>query len=318
MIFFMLGFGKVSATQEREFERENVSAKREGYLKSNPMVRFETDPAYAEKISQLEVGLRKGGLSNEAPGLVLDLGGNTGGESTILHQRGFEIILSDINEVALDIATERAKKFGLQVPRCVAADVHALPFEDDTFEAVMVIEALHHFEDYEQALSEILRVLRPGGFLMSLEPIGWNPLRRLSEIRDRFRGTIEKSFTQRQLKKLLGGAGFSEIEILAVPSGRSNLRMGDVPVYRRWAAKLHAHLQRNHPRWFGNYQIWGQKSGTSSSKVPEWPHFLTLPGGGELVHFADNRWYPKRSKNFAYPQLNQVPVLIEADRVERT
>ena len=308
----MFSFSKVTVDQEREFERRNVSGKRESYLRSNPVERFESDPVYHAKVEQLRSGLEA--FSGEKPsGWILDLGGNTGGETTVLVQQGFRILLSDINEVALGIARERARRFGLEVPLCVAADVHALPFTGGSFQAVMVIEALHHFDDYEKALAEILRVLEPGGGFMALEPNGWNPLRRLSEIRDRFRGTIEKSFTRGQLFRLLRKAGFESIEVTAVPSGRSSLRMGDVPVYRRWLARGHAWLQQHFPRFFGAYQIRAVKPGSSPGLGPEWPDFLGVPGGVDRVLFGEGRW---RAGAHWFPEYEGIPVLIESDRRE--
>lgn len=302
----------MTVEQEREFERRNVSRKRKSYLQSNPMDRFENDPVYRSKVEQLRQGLRafSGGKPER---WVLDLGGNTGGESTVLVQEGFRILLSDINEVALGIACERARVFDLEVPRCVAADVHALPFADESFQAVMVIEALHHFEDYDRALAEIYRVLEPGGGFMAMEPNGWNPLRRLSEIRDRFRGTIEKSFTRGQLFRLLRKAGFEAIEVVSVSSGRSHLRMGDVPPYRRWLARGHAWLQQQFPRLFGAYQIRAVKPGSPCGRAPEWPDFLTAPGGTERLVREGGRW---RADGFWFPERAEVPVLIESDRRE--
>lgn len=305
-------FSKVTVEQEREFERRNVSRKRKSYLQSNPMDRFESDPVYRSKVEQLRQGLRafSGGKPER---WILDLGGNTGGESTVLVQEGFRILLSDINEVALGIACERARVFDLEVPRCVAADVHALPFADESFQAVMVIEALHHFKDYDRALAQIHRVLEPGGGFMAMEPNGWNPLRRLSEIRDRFRGTIEKSFTRGQLFRLLRNAGFEAIEVVSVPSGRSHLRMGDVPAYRRWLARGHAWLQQQFPRFFGAYQIRAVKPGSPCGQAPEWPDFLTVPGGTERLVREGGRW---RADGFWFPERAEVPVLIESDRRE--
>ena len=308
----MIDFSKVTVAREREFERENVRKKRAGYLKSNPMERYRDDPVYCEKVGQLRDGIKK--LTGGGPSRwVLDLGGNTGGESTVLVQEGYRVVLSDINEVALEIAQERARNFELEVPRCVAADVHALPFEDGSFELIMVIEALHHFDDYDQALAQIFRTLEPGGGFMALEPNGWNPIRRLSEIRDRFRGTIEKSFTRRQLHRLLKKAGFETIEVKSVTSGRSSLRMGDVPGYRRGVARFHAWLQQNFPRFFGAYQIFARKPGKPVGEAPVWPEFLTVPGGGSRVTFEGDHW---RTGSSSYPDYCGVPVLIDADREE--
>jgi ubiquinone/menaquinone biosynthesis C-methylase UbiE len=52
----------------------------------------------------------------------------------------------------------------------------SLPFDDETFDAVVVLDALHHTGDREGAIEEIRRVLKPGGLLLVLEPNIRSPL----------------------------------------------------------------------------------------------------------------------------------------------
>lgn len=47
--------------------------------------------------------------------------------------------------------------------RLEEGDVHALPFADASFDAVISVSALEHFADLRQALAEVYRVMRPGG-----------------------------------------------------------------------------------------------------------------------------------------------------------
>lgn len=48
--------------------------------------------------------------------------------------------------------------------RFFAADAVELPFEKDTFDLVLSFKVLHHIRNWDAALGEISRVLRPGGF----------------------------------------------------------------------------------------------------------------------------------------------------------
>lgn len=57
------------------------------------------------------------------------------------------------------------KSFGLSV-----ADAMSLPFADDSFDKVICSEVLEHIPDYHAALSEIKRVLKPGGSLAASVP----------------------------------------------------------------------------------------------------------------------------------------------------
>ncbi len=52
----------------------------------------------------------------------------------------------------------------------VVCDVQALPFDDESFDIVIAIAVLEHVPDPSGAVSEIYRVLRPGGFVYSEIP----------------------------------------------------------------------------------------------------------------------------------------------------
>jgi SAM-dependent methyltransferase len=54
-------------------------------------------------------------------------------------------------------------------------DAHKLNFPDRTFDVVYGAAILHHLE-YERALLEILRVLKPGGAMLFREPLAVNPV----------------------------------------------------------------------------------------------------------------------------------------------
>ncbi|MEN8695332.1 MAG: class I SAM-dependent methyltransferase [Akkermansiaceae bacterium] len=302
----------VSTSQERDFEKKNVLKKRDSYLKRNPVARLSTDKIFASK-TQFFIDALTEPTGSIPEGWVLDLGGNTGGEALVFQDKGVHIAVCDINEIALIVAQERARKFELPVPPVITADVHHLPLETDSFEAVTIVEALHHFEDYHVSLKEILRILTPGGQLVALEPNGWNPFRRISEIRDRFRGTIEKSFTTRQLTQLLTAAGFVNIKISHATSGRPKDKMHEVPFWRRPAAILHAWLQQNYPRFFGAYLIQAHKKGeiTKEAKKP-FNSLLRSPGGHSTLTLMNDHYC---DSEYCYPVIKTVPVLLKEDRV---
>ncbi len=312
MLKFRHIFKAADARQEREFERQNVENKRARYLETNPLTRYETDLNYREKVDRIKAGLGAPG------GLVLDIGGNTAGEATLLTQLGYNIVVGDINETALDISRQRVEKFGLKPPRYIALDVHHLPFKDETFSAVTVIEALHHFVSYEQALKEIQRILKPGGTLFSLEPYALNPLRRLSEVRDRLRGTIEKSFYISQLKQLCEAAGFEQITIRTLATGRSSWKLQEVPLYRRPVARLHGWLSVNWPSVFGTLRIEAKKAGSlpTEPSVNLQTVFRSPISGEELFYDQESKTWIEKSGKRCFPELNGIPILIAEDAVE--
>ncbi len=52
----------------------------------------------------------------------------------------------------------------------MVVDATNLPFEKNSLDIVMFLRVLHHVNDYNKALSEALRVIRPGGTILLSEP----------------------------------------------------------------------------------------------------------------------------------------------------
>ena len=71
----------------------------------------------------------------------------------------------------VDLATARAREAGL-ADRCryQRGDATSLPFRDGTFDLVTCQTVLIHLPDPEQGLREMLRVARPGGLVLAVEP----------------------------------------------------------------------------------------------------------------------------------------------------
>lgn len=95
---------------------------------------------------------------------VLELGCGTGiiwkeYEARLPSRR--EIVLTDMSPLMLDKA--RAALQGLDGFEFRQADIQRIPFEDAQFDAVIANHMLYHVPDIARALSEVARVLRPGG-----------------------------------------------------------------------------------------------------------------------------------------------------------
>lgn len=52
----------------------------------------------------------------------------------------------------------------------IVGDIHALPFEDGSQDALICVSVLEHVENPTKACSELCRVLRPGGYLLAYVP----------------------------------------------------------------------------------------------------------------------------------------------------
>ena len=82
---------------------------------------------------------------------------------------GCEVTLFDISAKALQLGKRMADTAGLAAcPQLVAGDFHALPFESNSFDLVYISSAIHHTWKYEMVISELQRVLAPGGLLLIL------------------------------------------------------------------------------------------------------------------------------------------------------
>lgn len=95
---------------------------------------------------------------------VLDAGAGTGVSTQVVAGRADEPIALDISR---EMLTEVAS-----APR-VEADFDHLPFADDTFDAVAFTASLFLVPDPTVAIQEAARVLRPGGVVGAVAPVGW-------------------------------------------------------------------------------------------------------------------------------------------------
>src|SRR3954468_367266 len=104
-------------------------------------------------------------LARIGPGdRALDVATGTGDLAIELARRGADVVGSDFSEGML--AKARAKDPAL---RWEHADAMALPYEDSSFAAATVGFGARNFGDLQQGLSEMARVVRPGGRVVVLE-----------------------------------------------------------------------------------------------------------------------------------------------------
>ncbi|GIU00197.1 hypothetical protein TSL6_07030 [Sulfurovum sp. TSL6] len=96
-------------------------------------------------------------LSNHAS--VLDLGAGTGIMSEFAYA-----CRDDLQFTALD-PSEGMLKFSAEYIQTHKGHAETIPFEEDSFEAILIGEALHHFTDIEKSIDEIVRVLKKEGKL---------------------------------------------------------------------------------------------------------------------------------------------------------
>jgi ubiquinone/menaquinone biosynthesis C-methylase UbiE len=106
--------------------------------------------------------------------LILDVATGTARLArTLLPESGFrgKIVGLDLSRKMLQQAVARTKRWEERLT-LIWDDASQLPFPSETFEAVTCLEALEFMPDPEQVLAEMVRVLRPGGLLMTTNRIG--------------------------------------------------------------------------------------------------------------------------------------------------
>jgi ubiquinone/menaquinone biosynthesis C-methylase UbiE len=150
---------------------------------------------------------------------VLDVGCGEGRFASELLRAGASVLGVDVAEEPLRRARERDRALDL---RLVDAD-ESWPIEDASFDAVWAGETIEHVLDTAGWLSEVRRVLRPGGRLLLSTPahgrlrvLGLALSRRAFEAHFDPRADHLRFYTRAGLTRLLGEFGFQEVSTHAV------------------------------------------------------------------------------------------------------
>lgn len=102
---------------------------------------------------------------------VLDVAAGTGNASIPAAERGASVTASDLTPELFEAGRDRAEAAGVELD-WAEADAENLPFDDESFDAVMssigVMFAPHH----QEAADELVRVCRPGG---TIGLLSWTP-----------------------------------------------------------------------------------------------------------------------------------------------
>ena len=89
----------------------------------------------------------------------VDIGGGYGRLADEYLKKSEKVTIFDYSKTELQQAKD---KYGDKIST-VAGDIYHLPFEDNSFDGMMMVRVSHHLEDLEAAMKEFYRVLRPGG-----------------------------------------------------------------------------------------------------------------------------------------------------------
>ncbi len=193
--------------------------------------------AYAVTVARLQPGQRVLDIAGGTGDLAQAFAGKVGSAGCVIH--------TDINEAMLRQGRSRLIDQGLVLPTAMC-DAEALPFSSGKFDLVSVAFGLRNMTHKESALSEMNRVLKPGGRLMVLEfskvaaplqkPYDWYSFKVLPALGRWVAGdaesyrylaeSIRMHPDQNKLKVMMKTAGFSHVDVHNLSAGVVALHVG--------------------------------------------------------------------------------------------
>lgn len=105
-------------------------------------------------------------------GLALDIGCGNGEDAVLLSKYADRVFALDIQENVNWFKLKR-EKYRLVFN---IADARNLPFRDNQFDFIFIKDVLHHAVNFNKIISEIKRVVKPGGTIMIIEANRFNPI----------------------------------------------------------------------------------------------------------------------------------------------
>ena len=142
---------------------------------------------------------------------VADLGCGTGNAAEVLAPCVTKVIAIDQSDAMLDAARKRMS--GVKNVDFVRGDLEKLPLAENSVDAVVCVLVLHHIEDPQSAVREMLRVLKPGGVALIVDMVEHDRQTYKQQMGHRWMG-----FGVPQLIRMLSEAGFASPRINVLPA----------------------------------------------------------------------------------------------------
>lgn len=97
-------------------------------------------------------------------GMVLDAGGGTGRIAQFLREYAPQVVVADLS---FEMLTQAQEKDSLLT---ACSHTERMPFPDESFERIIMIDALHHVCHQGDTARELWRLVKPGGRIVIEEP----------------------------------------------------------------------------------------------------------------------------------------------------
>jgi SAM-dependent methyltransferase len=143
------------------------------YDRAREESRLASGAAQLEEFRSRELILRH---APEAPATVIDVGGAAGAYAFWLAEHGYDVRLIDATPRLVEVARKRNEGAARKLAGCSVGDARALPEPDHSAAMVLLLGPLYHLvqeRERQAALSEAIRVLRPGGVLIAAGISRW-------------------------------------------------------------------------------------------------------------------------------------------------
>ena len=240
------GHRKVTAQEKTELVSDVFRTVAERYDVMNDLMSLGTHRLFKRMVVESS-GVRPGDL-------VLDLAGGTGDMSALFGRAvgpSGRVILADLNEAMMRVGRSRMYDQGLtNIAFCQTPGEH-LPFADATFDVACISFGLRNFTNKDQALSELLRILKPGAPLLVLEfskprapllknayaafqslwPVAGRAIVGDSDAYQYLIESIEVHPDQKALKQMFTDAGFIDVGYHDLVGGIAAIHRGSKPSY---------------------------------------------------------------------------------------
>ena len=145
------------------------------------------------------------------PAVIYDIGGGYGEYAWWLASKGYTVHLYDLSEKNIEMSKQLATDYpGCSFFHAAVADARQIPQEDASADAILLFGPLYHIINHKQrqlALSECMRLLKPGGLLFSAA-ITW------------YATTLWAVTTYGEKNDLLGDADFLEMIVRELTDGQ--------------------------------------------------------------------------------------------------